>query len=170
MHKVQMYTTAICPYCVRAKRLLELKGVEYEEIRIDGDREQMRVMMERSKRHTVPQIFIGETHVGGYDDWLQQRQASATEPIKTKAMSRGKPKQERPRKLTLKEKRELDELPLQIETLESEIAVLHEKVADPEFYRTAGAAVADVNARLEEIERELATIYDRWQELDALGD
>ena len=109
-------------------------------------------------------------YVGGYDDWLQQRQAADIEPVKAKAMNRAKPKQERPRKLTFKEKRELDELPLRIEDLESEIAVLHEKVADPEFYRTAGAAVADVNARLEEIERELATIYDRWQELDALGD
>jgi glutaredoxin 3 len=68
MIKVQMYTTAICPYCVRAKRLLERKGVEYEEIRIDGDHEQMRVMMERSRRHTVPQIFIGDLHVGGFDD------------------------------------------------------------------------------------------------------
>jgi glutaredoxin 3 len=63
-----MYTTAFCPYCVRAKHLLETKGVAYEEIRIDRDREQMRVMMHRSKRYTVPQIFIGETHVGGYDD------------------------------------------------------------------------------------------------------
>jgi ATP-binding cassette subfamily F protein uup len=109
-------------------------------------------------------------YVGGYDDWLQQRQASAIEPIKTKAMSRGKPKQERPRKLTFKEKRELDELPLRIENLESEIAALHKKIADPEFYRTAGAAVADVNNRLEDIERELAATYNRWQELDDYDD
>jgi len=109
-------------------------------------------------------------YVGGYDDWLQQRQASAIEPIKTKAMSRGKPKQERPRKLTFKEKRELDELPLRIENLESEIAALHKKIADPEFYRTAGAAVADVNNSLEDIERELAATYNRWQELDDYDD
>lgn len=63
-----MYTTAICPFCVRAKHLLERKGVEYEEIHIDGDREQMRIMMERSRRHTVPQIFIDDHHVGGFDD------------------------------------------------------------------------------------------------------
>ncbi len=63
-----MYSTAICPYCVRAKRLLEHKGVDYTEIRIDGDREQMMVMMERSRRQTVPQIFINDHHVGGYDD------------------------------------------------------------------------------------------------------
>jgi glutaredoxin 3 len=68
MPKVLMYTTMICPYCMRAKHLLERKGVAYHEIRIDGDQEQMRIMLERSKRHTVPQIFIDDYHVGGYDD------------------------------------------------------------------------------------------------------
>ncbi len=68
MPKVIMYTTAICPYCVRAKRLLDHKGVDFEEIRIDGDMDQMRVMMERSRRQTVPQIFIDDHHVGGFDD------------------------------------------------------------------------------------------------------
>ena len=68
MQKVVMYTTAICPYCVRAKRLLDHKGVEFEEIRVDGDMDQMRIMMEKSRRHTVPQIFIGDQHVGGFDD------------------------------------------------------------------------------------------------------
>ncbi|MGA7979662.1 MAG: glutaredoxin 3 [Chromatiaceae bacterium] len=68
MSKVVMYTTMICPYCMRAKHLLQRKGVEYEEIRIDGDLEQMHVMMERTRRHTVPQIFIDDYHVGGFDD------------------------------------------------------------------------------------------------------
>jgi len=68
MPKVQMYTTTICPYCVRAKYLLERKGVSYEEILIDSDYKQMRIMMQRSSRHTVPQIFIGDHHVGGYDE------------------------------------------------------------------------------------------------------
>ncbi len=68
MPKVVMYTTMICPYCMRAKHLLQRKGVDFEEIRIDGDHEQMRIMLERSRRHTVPQIFIDELHVGGYDD------------------------------------------------------------------------------------------------------
>jgi len=63
-----MYTTAICPFCVRAKHLLARKGVEWEEIRIDHDHEQMKFMMERSRRHTVPQIFIDDHHVGGFDD------------------------------------------------------------------------------------------------------
>ena len=81
MPKIHMYTTAICPYCVRAKRLLELKGVEYEEIRIDGDREQMCIMMERSKRHTVPQIFIGDYHVGGYDDMAELDAFGKLDPL-----------------------------------------------------------------------------------------
>ncbi|MCG7982211.1 MAG: glutaredoxin 3 [Candidatus Thiodiazotropha sp.] len=68
MPQVVMYSTAICPYCVRAKHLLENKGVTYEEIRIDHDREIMQEMMRRSNRHTVPQIFIDDFHVGGYDD------------------------------------------------------------------------------------------------------
>jgi glutaredoxin 3 len=63
-----MYTTLICPYCVRAKHLLRHKDVDFEEIRIDADREQFRIMRERSRRHTVPQIFIDDFHVGGYDD------------------------------------------------------------------------------------------------------
>lgn len=107
-------------------------------------------------------------YVGGYDDWLQQRQATVLEPVKEKPVNRGKPKKDRPRKLTFKEKSELNGLPLRIEALETEVAKLHEKIADPEFYRTAGPAVAAVNARLEEIERQLATTYHRWEELDAL--
>jgi glutaredoxin 3 len=63
-----MYTTMVCPYCVRAKHLLQRKGVDFEEVRIDADHEQMRIMMERSRRHTVPQIFIDDYHVGGFDD------------------------------------------------------------------------------------------------------
>ena len=66
--KVVVYSTLMCPYCVRAKSLLQAKGVEFEEIRIDMDRSRMVEMMERSGRRTVPQIFIGDTHVGGYDD------------------------------------------------------------------------------------------------------
>jgi len=66
--KVIIYTTRICPYCVRAKHLLEREGIEFDEVRIDTDREQMRIMMERSRRHTVPQIFIDDFHVGGFDD------------------------------------------------------------------------------------------------------
>ena len=68
MPNVVMYSTAICPYCVRAKHLLENKGVTYEEIRIDHNHEVMQEMMRRSNRHTVLQILIDDIHVGGYDD------------------------------------------------------------------------------------------------------
>lgn len=71
MQNVTMYTTAVCPYCVQAKRILKSKGVEViEEIRIDANPSERSAMMERTGRRTVPQIFIGETHVGGCDDLI----------------------------------------------------------------------------------------------------
>jgi len=67
--KVLMYATAVCPYCVRAEQLLKRKGVsEVEKIRIDMDPARSEEMIARTGRRTVPQIFIGETHVGGCDD------------------------------------------------------------------------------------------------------
>lgn len=69
MQPVKMYTTAVCPYCIRAKQILKSKGVEQiEEIRIDMLPEERMKMMEITGRRTVPQIFIGDTHVGGCDD------------------------------------------------------------------------------------------------------
>ena len=69
MQPVKMYTTAVCPYCVRAKQILKSKGVEQlEEIRVDLDPEARTHMMEITGRRTVPQIYIGDTHVGGHDD------------------------------------------------------------------------------------------------------
>jgi glutaredoxin 3 len=69
MQAVKMYTTAVCPYCVQAKRLLKSKGVEHiEEIRIDTNPQARATMMEVTGRRTVPQIFVGSTHVGGCDD------------------------------------------------------------------------------------------------------
>ena len=69
MQAVKMYTTAVCPYCIRAKQLLKARGVEQiEEIRIDMDPAQRDQMMRSTGRRTVPQIFIGDTHVGGCDD------------------------------------------------------------------------------------------------------
>lgn len=71
MSAVKMYTTAVCPYCVRAKQILKAKGVtEIEEIRVDLDPEQRISMMNLTGRRTVPQIFIGDTHVGGCDDLM----------------------------------------------------------------------------------------------------
>ena len=71
MQAVKMYTTQVCPYCLRAKALLKQKGVEsIEEIRVDLDPAQREYMMTLTGRRTVPQIFIGDTHVGGCDDLM----------------------------------------------------------------------------------------------------
>lgn len=71
MQAVKMYTTAVCPYCQRAKQLLQARGVgKIEEIRIDTDPAERAKMMEITGRRTVPQIFIGSTHVGGCDDLI----------------------------------------------------------------------------------------------------
>jgi glutaredoxin 3 len=71
MQAVKMYTTAVCPYCIRAKQLLKSRGVaQIEEIRIDQDPAARQLMMETTGRRTVPQIFIGSTHVGGCDDLI----------------------------------------------------------------------------------------------------
>jgi len=71
MQTVKMYTTAVCPYCVQAKRLLQQRGVaSIEEIRVDANPQERMKMMEITGRRTVPQIFIGETHVGGCDDLM----------------------------------------------------------------------------------------------------
>ena len=67
--RVLMYTTAVCPYCTRAKQLLKARGVEeIEEVHVDLDPDRRDEMMQKTQRRTVPQIFIGETHVGGCDD------------------------------------------------------------------------------------------------------
>jgi glutaredoxin 3 len=69
MKTVKMYTTAVCPYCIRAKQILKAKGVDQiDEIRVDMLPEERMKMMEMTGRRTVPQIFIGDTHVGGCDD------------------------------------------------------------------------------------------------------
>lgn len=69
MSQVLMYTTAVCPYCVRAKQLLTARGVtSINEVRVDLDPVRRDEMMQRTQRRTVPQIYIGDTHVGGCDD------------------------------------------------------------------------------------------------------
>lgn len=71
MQAVKMYTTAVCPYCIRAKQILKSKGVEQiEEVRIDTDPAARDHMMQTTGRRTVPQIYIGDTHVGGCDDLM----------------------------------------------------------------------------------------------------
>lgn len=74
--QVTMYTTAVCPYCIRAERLLESKGIKnIDKIRVDLDPDQRQVMMQKTGRRTVPQIYVGETHVGGFDDLYALDQA-----------------------------------------------------------------------------------------------
>jgi glutaredoxin 3 len=68
MAHIRIYTTPICPYCARAKALLDKKGASYEEVDVYMDATARKEMMEKSGRRTVPQIFIGERHIGGCDD------------------------------------------------------------------------------------------------------
>lgn len=71
MQPVKMYTTAVCPYCIRAKQILKARGVdEIDEIRVDMRPDERMKMMELTGRRTVPQIFIGDTHVGGCDELM----------------------------------------------------------------------------------------------------
>ena len=82
MQAVKMYTTAVCPYCIRAKQVLKAKGVDaIEEIRIDTDPAQRDLMVQTTGRRTVPQIFIGDTHVGGCDDLIALDQRGELVPL-----------------------------------------------------------------------------------------
>ena len=77
-----MYSTGVCPYCVMAERLLKAKGVDdIEKVRIDLDPEQRAQMMQKTGRRTVPQIYIGDTHVGGFDDLSALDRAGKLEPL-----------------------------------------------------------------------------------------
>jgi len=82
MQAVKMYTTAVCPYCIRAKQILKSKGVaQIEEIRVDLNPGERVRMMEITRQRTVPQIFIGATHVGGHDDLVALDREGALMPL-----------------------------------------------------------------------------------------
>ena len=82
MPPIRMYCTAYCPYCVQAERLLGRKGVTtIEKIRIDEDPARRAEMMARTGRRTVPQIYIGERHVGGFDDLVALDRAGGLDPL-----------------------------------------------------------------------------------------
>ena len=82
MPAVKMYTTAVCPYCIRAKQILKAKGVEaIDEVRVDLNPQERFKMMEITGRRTVPQIFIGDTHVGGCDDLVALDQRGGLDPL-----------------------------------------------------------------------------------------
>ncbi len=81
---VVMYTTAVCPYCQRAEQLLRARGVEHiEKVRIDLDPSRRDEMMQRTGRRTVPQIYIGDHHVGGFDDLAALDRAGGLTPMLT---------------------------------------------------------------------------------------
>lgn len=81
---VTMYSTRFCPYCIRARNLLDDKGIDYTDISVDAKPQLRREMMERSGRHTVPQIWIDEQHVGGFDDLARlERQGSLDKLLKS---------------------------------------------------------------------------------------
>lgn len=82
MAAVKMYTTLVCPYCVRAKSLLKQRGVaQIEEVRVDLDPSQRDTMIQLTGRRTVPQIFIGDTHVGGCDELIALDQRGGLQPL-----------------------------------------------------------------------------------------
>lgn len=82
MAKIRMYSTAVCPFCVRAERLLNSKGItEIEKIRVDLDPGLRQEMVARTGRRTVPQIYIGDRHVGGFEDLAALEHAGGLEPL-----------------------------------------------------------------------------------------
>lgn len=81
MAKIDIYTKATCPYCHRAKALLQSKGAEYNELPIDGNAEKREEMIQRSGRTTVPQIFIGGQHIGGCDDLFALDARGGLDPL-----------------------------------------------------------------------------------------
>lgn len=81
MKPVRMYTTGVCPFCIMAKRLLTQKGAKIEEVRVDQDTVQRDEMMRVTGRRTVPQIFVGDTHVGGFDDLSAMDRAGRLDPL-----------------------------------------------------------------------------------------
>ncbi len=121
-------------------------------------------------------VFEGDgrliEYVGGYDDWLQQRGASFTgdtEKAKKKEKpEKSRPQRERLRTLTFREKKELEELPALIESMEAERAGLYETLADPDFYRQDGSRIPGVRARIEELDGEIPAAYERWESLESI--
>lgn len=78
---ITIYSSAICPYCVMAKNFLRSKGLAWNEVRIDLDAAERERMMALTRRTSVPQIFVGDTHVGGYDDMMALHRAGKFEPL-----------------------------------------------------------------------------------------
>ena len=149
--------------------LLEEMLMEYEGtvLLVSHDREFLNNIV------TSTIVFEGggrvEEYVGGYDDWLRQRRPSVPEKTE-KPAKQGKPrqKQERPRILTFKEKKELEKLPALIESLEAERGRLFEMLADPGFYRKEGNRIPEIKTRIGELEKEITEVYEKWEFLEAI--
>jgi ATP-binding cassette subfamily F protein uup len=110
-------------------------------------------------------------YVGGYDEWVRQKSPEpGMAPEATAKPESARPARGRQRKLSYKEERELDGLPQVIEKLEAEQNQLHQKMADPAFYRQTGPEISQVTDRLEELQTQLQTAYSRWEALLAMKD
>ncbi len=138
------------------RAFLEQRGHQHDRVRAGGVKE----------------------YVGGYDDWLRQRQQAeeakqqgkADDSIDEKrAAALPEAASETKRRLSYKEQQELRTLPATIEGLEAEVAALHTEMAQPEFYKQSGELIAQQQARLNDLEAELAAAYSRWQELEQVG-
>ena len=79
--RITLYSSAICPYCIAAKNFLASKGLEWDEVRIDLDPAEREKMVAMARRTSVPQIFVGDVHVGGYDDMMALHRAGKFEPL-----------------------------------------------------------------------------------------
>lgn len=118
-------------------------------------------------------VFEGDEkvneYVGGYDDWMRQAATRTPTPEPAKeSVPKPRPRMDKARKLTFKEGKELEGLPARIAALEGEEAALHAKLADPDFYKSAGNAVTTVNERLAALAIELEKVYARWEELETI--
>ena len=139
-----------------------------------------RAFLNEVATHTL--VFEGDgavkEYAGGYDDWINQKQAGEAARREEQAAVAAASKTDqtvatkpaaRPRKLSFKEQQELEQLPKQIDALEVEQRALHAAMAEPSFYQQDGAAIAKARQRLEVLEQELAVTFDRWQTLEALS-
>ena len=81
MADILIYSSAFCPYCVAAKNFLKARGLEWRELRIDTDADARQAMMSKTQRTSVPQIFINDTHVGGFDDMVALDRAGEFQPL-----------------------------------------------------------------------------------------
>jgi ATP-binding cassette subfamily F protein uup len=152
------------------ERLLEYSGTI---LLVSHDREFLNGVV------TSTLVFEGNgvvtEYAGGYDDWLTQRPKASEMDLSGRDAANGKAagrkqqeRREKPRKLTFKETREIETLPLQIEELEAEQKSLYELMANPEFYKEAGEKISRARARLDELDQALEATYARWQELESV--